>query len=446
LLAQRPGSALYQSLNALSGGDVRAWQAIRAVYVVLGGATVAVTFSLLLQLARSMWIAVLGALALWVSYGFWHFQSDPDVYSPVVLSAALLLLVYARYVTAPTTRRAALLGLCGALALLTHQLNVELAGLIGLSLVVLAYHYRHSDPGRFAWRHVALYAALCAVLLVGAYLAAWQSASTYLVEIGVPKPGFVTWALRYFVSAGQGQATWGNNALNLGTLPTAGYTFLSSWVLLPLWNTITLWQAALLGLLLAGGIGLLLHVPFVLRRAQMPYRLVALVCGLALAANFVSGWWWANGNIKFYLMMQLDLLVLVALYARYVDGLWERRISRALLGAAALGLVAFHLLVTLPYERQGGVFTVTDLIGAKRVSVWVSRLDYHTLFDHISTQSSHYLQPGFCDNPPPDDSAEVWWVVNVRETADCPSLANAAQIGQFQADRTRDTYLILRVK
>jgi hypothetical protein len=91
-------------------------------------------------------------------------------------------------------------------------------------------------------------------------------------------------------------------------------------------------------------------------------------------ANFVSGWWWAKGNIKFYLVMQLD--------------------------PSALAM--------LPYERKGGVFTVTDLIGQEPASVWFSRIDY-------LTQAARYLPPGYCQNPPPDESQHGWRVVTAQE-------------------------------
>jgi hypothetical protein len=112
-------------------------------------------------------------------------------------------------------------------------------------------------------------------------------------------------------------------------------------------------------------------------------------------ANFVSGWWWAKGNIKFYLVMQLDPSALVAVYARYVSGAWVH---------LHWGPFSFHALVTLPYERKGGVFTVTDLIGQEPASVWFSRIDY-------LTQAARYLPPGYCQNPPPDESQHGWRVV-----------------------------------
>src|SRR5688572_15962182 len=157
LLAQWPGFWLYQLLLSLVGEPLRAWQAMRLAHAVLAGATVALVYSAVFKLTHRFWLAILCAVVLWFSYGFWHYQSDPDIYSLGYASVALLMLAYITYLQSPTPRQAVILGLTAALAILAHQINILAVGLIALSLIYWTMRSDTISRRRLAW-HSAIYA------------------------------------------------------------------------------------------------------------------------------------------------------------------------------------------------------------------------------------------------------------------------------------------------
>ncbi|MBC7811807.1 MAG: hypothetical protein H7175_11705, partial [Burkholderiales bacterium] len=257
LLAQWPAYWTYQ----LAGGTLRAWQAMSIAHALMAGAAVGVVYLTALRLTLSQRISIGTALVLWFSYGFWHYQSDPDIYSAGYLAVALLLLAFTYYLQGPNLRRALWLGLAGSLALLMHQLSIELGGLMGLALIWFAW--QRSVSG-YAWRHVTIYAVLCALPTLVLYVIGWQGANRYLVGIGGEPLTFLGFALRYFGAASSGAATWGVS-LGLNTLPTAAYTFLLSWTLPPLREELSLWSMLPPVMLLAGLALFAVHALFVLR-------------------------------------------------------------------------------------------------------------------------------------------------------------------------------------
>ncbi len=440
LLAQWPGYWLYQAF----GGQIRAWEAMRYAHALLAGATVALVFAAILELTSVLPIALVSGLVLWFSYGFWHYQSDPDIYSAGYAAVALLLLAYVRYLHRPTTRRLWGLGLAAALAMLVHQLNLEWAGLIGLSLIWLAGRPAKGEALRVTWRQVGLYALICAVIVGGVYVIGYLNASAALVQAGGSQPPFIGWVLGYFNKAQAGQATWGVS-LQLNTLPLAGYTFVLSWILPPLLSDLSIGSGALLGLLLVGGIVMLVHGAVVLKRLPRIPRLIIIGCGLTLLINGFSGWWWQAGNVKFYLFMQINLIVLAALYAQSALSapVWQRRISWAAISAVLLALTGIHVLLTLPYETQGGLFAVRDAVGDEQATVWFDTAGQAEIFRHLSSQPVRLLPKGFCETPPPDSTAaSSWWVVKAEKAANCTILTNASLIGSFQADRSRQVWMI----
>jgi hypothetical protein len=438
LLAQWPGYWLYHLL----GGQLRAWEAMRLAHAFLAGATVALLYAAVLEATGRLWLAIISGLTLCFSYGFWHYQSDPDIYSAGYAAVALLILAYIRYLHKPTTGRLWGLGLAAALAMLLHQLNIEFAGLIGLSLMWFAS--RPLSPNRLAvtWKHVGLYALICAVLVSGVYFAGYLSASNALVQAGGSQPPITGWILGYFNKAQAGETTWGTS-LGLHTLPLVGYTFITSWILIPPLNMLSLVAVVLLGVALLGTAAFLVHLAFIWRQFDRTARLLIIICLLTLLINGVSGWWWQAGNLKFYLFMQLHLILLAALYAQKMwnGAVWQQRISRAALGGALIGLIGFHVVLTLPFETQGGVFTVAELAEEQTPAVWFDTANQARTFHYISRTSSRTLPKGFCQNPPANaTAADMLWVVGEEQVANCPALANAVQVGSFQADRSRQVW------
>ena len=458
LLAQWPGYWTYQ----LAGGALRAWEAMRIAHAVLAGATVSLVYAAVQALTQSQRIAVVSGLFLWFSYGFWHYHSDPDVYSAGYATVALLMFAYVRYLSLPTSRRAVALGSAGALAILMHQLNVELAALIGLSLFFFVppagrgmMHHAptnrvtgsisregNSEQVQTLRRHALIYALVGTLVPLAVYLIGWKSAGEYLLERGGIFPPFLEWALGYFGKAQAGEATWGVS-LGVSTIPTALYTFLLSWVLPPPLDSASVGEKLLLALLSVGCLILFVHMAFALRRLPMPQRLGAWVCGLTLLANGISGWWWQAGNVKFYLFMQIPLVVLAALYARQALTGWQRRLRTLALGSVMSVVIGFHLVSTLPYETRGGVFSVADLAGETPVVVWFERPAHVDMFRSISSHTGHALPGFFCESLPALSRERTWWVVN--DATGCPALGNAAPIGRFQADRSRAMWAIYEV-
>jgi hypothetical protein len=234
-------------------------------------------------------------------------------------------------------------------------------------------------------------------------------------------------------------------SLRFSTLPTAAYTFVLSWILPPQLNGVITWEIMLLALLIAASLALFVHMAWVLRRVSFPQRLVAWVCALTLVANGISGWWWQAGNMKFYLFMQIPLILLAALYARQTLSGWHRHLRRALLGSV-MGMVAlFHLALTLPYEIQGGVFTVAGLAGNASPVVWFESAAQAEAYRYISNPGWGAVLPeDFCENAPAARPGQMtWWVV--REESACPSLTGTSVIGSYHAERSRTTWVIYDV-
>ncbi len=432
LLALWPGYATAQLTE-------RAYDGMRIAHSILAGATVAFLYLALLLLTDSGRIALGVALALPFSYGFWHYASDPDIYMAGYAAVALLLLALLAYLRAPDTRRLLWLGLAASLALLTHQMNIEIAGLIGLALIWLA-----ARPGsiRVRWSHVFLYALLSLGPTLLLYVVGWRDASAWLARQSEATPGFVDWALRYFGAASSGEATWGVT-LAPSTLPVAAYAIIQSWILPPL--TRDLPALLVLGLLGVGGLLVGVHALTLARRLSPVERVVALVCVVSLIANAISGWWWQAGNIKFYLFMQLYVLVLLALYARVT---LESRVARQLravgLAALASGLVLALGLLTLPYETQGGVFRLLDLYGDRPdVKLYIQDATQDRAIEYLSGRSARSLPEADCQTLPNYGSAPYGhiWVMSAERAQDC-QLEGATFVDRYSADRSRTVWEI----
>lgn len=429
LLALWPGYLTAQ----LTG---HAYTGIRIAHAVLAGATVALLFLTLLRVVRSWRIAVPVALALVCSYGFWHFASDPDIYMAGYASVALLLLAFVRALQHPSTRSILWLGLAASLAILCHQMNIELAGLIGLALIGLAARPT-GIPIR--WGHVVLYAAASLGPTLLLYFIGWLDASAWLVTHGETSSGFAEWALRYFGAASSGEATWGVT-LSPTTLPTAIYAVIQSWILPPQpRDTLALVVLALLGT--GAGVVALRGLALV-RRFSAVERVVALVCVVGLLANAISGWWWQAGNIKFYLFMQLYVLVLVALIARAGLAAPFKRLTAAGLAALGSGLLLAMLLFTLPYETQGGVFRLLELYGDQTdVKFYVEDSVQDRVIEYVSSRSARPLPAESCVNPPIYGRATERhiWLVSAERAQDC-TLDGATLIDSYTSDRSRTVW------
>jgi hypothetical protein len=478
LLAQWPGYWLYHL-----GGISRAWVAMRLAHAALAGLTVALIYLAARDLTRSTPIALMSGLALWLSYGFWHYASDPDIYIPGYAAVALLLWLYIRFLRQPDSGRLWLLSLAGALSILLHQLNLELAGLIGLTLMWLAWRRQ------IGWAQVVVYAGVCALLPLLLYSVGWLSVSAYLTEQGIEPPGFLAWALRYFGAAEAGEATWGVSG-NLRSLPTAGYAWAQSWLISPLAiaRLLPVYGVALgiVGVGLAGIVGY--GVVGWMRRDSTPplnplpvngegtlkiasatapplypggteyrvlggrgaggegenaaplihvERLVAIVCISTLLLNFLSGWWWQAGNLKFYLFMQLHLILLVALGFGAMRGGLLRGIFFTLL---IYGLVLAQIFA-ISYESHGGLFALRDRYPDPTAqTLYFDERSQAVILRYISDHEPQVLPADFCDQPAP--SGNVVWIVQADRAENCPSLARIRHALRFRARRETDEWVV----
>jgi hypothetical protein len=425
LLAQLPGYYLYHALN----GALRSWQVMRITQAVFAGLAVALVWLTLMELTGKTRLSILGAAALWFSYGFWHYNSDPDIYSLNYVAVALLMFLYARYLR--QHRAVGWLAGGAAFAILTHQMNIELVGLIGLSLVWLAW--RRAVP----WQHILVFVALTAVLVAAVYWVGWQQVKAYADATGEVQVGdFVPWTLRYFGMARSAEATWGVT-FSLSNLPLSLYTFVLTWILPPLRADLSLISAVLL-LPLAVGV-MLLTVLMPSAFWKRPPGLVALVCVGTLLANGISGWWWQAGNPKFYLTMQIHLVLLVGLFAALPLEGRTRSLQRLAVGCAWVGLAVYHLAVALPYETRGGVFTVAELAPTAETTVYFEDPLQASAMLALSSAERKLWVPRMCQERPPDTGRTLWVIPS---QTDCPALEHAAVLGQFQADRSRKTWVI----
>jgi hypothetical protein len=461
LLAQWAGYWLYHA----GGGSFRAEVALRAAHALLAGLAVGLTYLAARALTNRDTLAIGGGLALWFSYGFWHYASDPDIYIPGYVGAALLLWLYIRWLQQPTPARLIPLSLAAALAILLHQLHIEMAGLIGLTLVWLAWR-RVIPP-----RQVIVYAALATLPVLALYGVGWLHVRAYLSDAGSEPPAFLAWALRYFGTASAGEATWGVS-LGSDSLPVALYAWVQTWLISPLAQLSPLYGVAL-ALMGVGAVWLVWDAVRHWRRGHLRIggRVgagVVFVCGMTLLANFISGWWWQAGNLKFYLFMQVNLILLAAWSAaadRSVGvgaggraiarpyeaavvggrdagvGAGGRAIARPYgLGLVLGGLALAHLGVTLPYETRGGVFSVRDHFPDPTAQV-ISFDDawQGVILRHISAHQPRTLAADACDASPAPGAV---WVVRESFAADCPALSGLAPLDRYQARREGDWWLI----
>ncbi len=432
LLGLKPGEWIYGLTS------MRAWQAMRIAQALMGGLTVGLLYLGLEELTRHRWLAVICGLSICLSYGFWHYSSDPDIYSMGYVAVALLMWCYIRFLRHPSNNHVLLLGLSAAFALLSHQINIELAGLIGLSLIVGAVWKQNSLP--IIWRHVIIYAAFSLLPTVLLYVLSWLTVSAAFTQQGLPSPAFFEWLLRYFHSADSGQATWGIS-FGLSTLPTASYTLLSSWILVPLLGATPLWQLIPIGVFAVFVVILLIRALFTLRSAKPVERYILWICVLTLIANGISGWWWQTGNIKFYLFMQINIIYLIGMYVseRLNFGSFSRNRKLILPLIVLLFLLGFHATLTLPYETSGGVFEVAAHLNDAKTLVAFQEPNQARIFPYISPNSAHILPPDYCDAPPSDATL---WVVRQDGVANCSLFASATEISRFQVDRTRVKWVL----
>lgn len=169
---------------------------LQIVNAVAGALGLALLWVLLRTVGPGSRLPALAACGLTgLSYGYWWYSVEVEVYLPSVALLILGLLLAHRAATEPTMRAFALLGLVHALAVLAHITNV-LSGLIAVVSMLAAWRAR---PGGPIVRWALCYAAPAVGVVLAAY--AWVTA-----EIGLASRREVADWLAAYPSSG----TWGD--------------------------------------------------------------------------------------------------------------------------------------------------------------------------------------------------------------------------------------------
>ncbi len=175
-----PMFRLLHDLVMWVGVEVRAYELMRVTSSLAAGAAVALLGIVLekrFQLSR--FVAVATASGFGVSYGFWRYANEADVYS--FSAFIVLVLVWLSLGERITPLRAVGVGAVAALAIGVHVLSVVPA----LVFVPFALVYR-----RDRWfGPLTFYAGTVAVLVGGAYLAAYH-------YVDPPSRGYMEWVMR----------------------------------------------------------------------------------------------------------------------------------------------------------------------------------------------------------------------------------------------------------
>lgn len=279
---------------------------LQALNAVAGAAGVALFFSSLRRITGSAWIALSGAALLGLSYAFWYYAVEVEVYTLAALFLIACLDQIARLLERPSAAGFALLGLLHGLAILFHQTNVLLAVPVGVALLG-CWRLRPASANRAGasaarWLWLLAYTSVLALTVGLPYLtvAALSDLASWQRLRG--------WLLSYAETGWWGgpitQDKWADlgEGLSLTVADTGG---------------------ALIGLLLLGL--LVLHSrSFVSRhlRGRQLLVLVAISWLLTYGAFFL---WWEPDNIEFWIASLPPALVLLALALRGGERYWRRQ-------------------------------------------------------------------------------------------------------------------------
>ena len=148
---------LFQPAQALGLVD-RPFGLMQAVSILCAASTIAL-FDLTLRkrLGLPAGVAAVGSALLALSYGFWRYASEVEIYAPAALLSVALF--YAALRPELTTRDAWWLGVLAAAAISMHALNSALACVVVPTLLI----------ARGRWRLVPIYAFGAATILVPLY-------------------------------------------------------------------------------------------------------------------------------------------------------------------------------------------------------------------------------------------------------------------------------------
>lgn len=312
-LAYGPISELVAWLGRWFGVQSGAALPMQVLNALAGAASVAVTAQMGLRLTDRVDLALLAALVPGLSFSFWYFSGETDVYALSTLMMVLAIDRVIRLAQAPQQRDAWWLGVWHSLALLFHQANIFLVvAAAGVWLAgVIQQRVSVSRQLRLWWP----YPLTGVVLVGGAYIAA-------ALAIGFPNgAAFQAWLTDYAQTGWWGVA--GDRWQNLG---------------LGLSDTVAQPGGALFGLLLLGLlVAHLRHVGF-----AHGWLVGSLVAWLGFHALFFI--WWEPENVKFWLVCLPVVGLLLGLGLRRTRR-WGGTVWYGLGVLAVMGLSNYAALV-----------------------------------------------------------------------------------------------------
>ena len=333
------------------GGVGIAVDAVLAAQVhnaILGVVAAITTFLVVRRWGGSQAGALLAALALLSSRGFWAYSTLADVYVPATACLAGVTLLLPRPGEAPLSGKTLAITLLFALGVLYHQTNV-------LMFVPLAWWYA-SLGSRRAWQALALVLVGAGVIVGGSYVLAYlySDARAAMAEMGVPAAsGFLEGFKRYCLSYSyHPNPQWGTFD-NVGLLGLGRLVHSQAWNVVVFPEELKYRAAGIFAGLMAGVTGW--HVRQVLwRRPRVRERTYLL---LWLATYFAFFLWWLPSEREFFITPLLPLVLLCWLFLRDWSAILpgKARLLAALSGFVLALVAAANLaFVIVPAHRERG--------------------------------------------------------------------------------------------
>lgn len=305
----------------------------QCLLAVVGAAGGLVFFHLCrLTLPLSRRDALLTALLLATSYGYWHYSSEVEPYVPALAAATAAVFVLRRAMKTLSARAAAAVALLHASAVLLHQVHVFLTPVL-LGLIAFA-----EAPKDRRYRFSAIYLGVLALSVGGLYL--WAAKASGIDFRLAP---LFDWSTSYAQSGRWGGLRVESFYYGLGGAFTAviGKGLLQRFV-----NGIE-WTAAVgagvvsLVLTAAALIWLLLSAVRQRSRIFLEAPFLARYCLFSAIAYVPFLVWWEPYNLEHWIALLPALWVAVALAARL--GSLPAGLSRAALPALLVMVAGFNL-------------------------------------------------------------------------------------------------------
>jgi hypothetical protein len=300
---------------------------LQLVNALAGALGVTLFFRILRQITGLAEVALAGAALLALSYAFWYYAVEVEVYTLAALFLIACLGQIARLLEHPTRRGYALLGMLQGLAVLFHQTNLLLC-----VPVVAMWLWLSRTAGARSLGPVFPYMIAYGLVLA---LTVGLPYGFVALSSGLTSPDALRgWLLSYAETGWWGGPITANKWALLGaglsqTLAARGGAFLGLW---------------LLGLLL-------IHARYRLSAIGYQLSVIALAWLLVYGAFFL---WWEPDNVEFWIASLPPALLLLVLALAHGEQHWRRRpgLTMALAIALTLGTLNGEAIIQRGDPRQ----------------------------------------------------------------------------------------------